>query len=157
MCRGLLIVYGVVLLAIMGCGPPEPELAPRSAQRATAAAGCWELRPHQWQAPQLAQARVVRLDTAPADPDLYDDDRLLRVRMSPAESTVTKLTYWAPYARRDSLYVFLSDGFSGVALRLGLRSDSLVGTGYTVTDVVPAATRSGRVLGRRVPCNALAF
>jgi hypothetical protein len=108
------------------------------------------------QAGHLSGPRVVRLDTTAAYPDSrYLDERLLRLRMSPTDSSFSRLTHWAPYARGDSVYAVLGDGFTGVELRLLRRGDTLIGTGYTLTDVRLALTRSGPVIGSRFQCGAL--
>ena len=146
-------LVAAALPVLIACGAPEiPELAPRSVPHVGAAVGCWELRPAGWDAGHLRGPRVVSLDTAVARPDSpYGDRHLLRLRVSPLDSVASRLTHWAPYGR-DSLYVHLGDGFTGVQLRLMLRNDSLHGRGFATTDVVPAIRHGGAVHGTRVPC-----
>lgn len=138
---------------VLGCGTPAPpRLAVTLPDGRRAVLGCWRLRSVGWEELFLPGVLEVRLDTARAT--TYDSTlRLLHIiSTDTAMQNGIYLSAWAPYQHADSIYAFISDGFSGLHFRLAVIGDSLAGRAYRFTDI-PHFRSSGRVIGRRHACS----
>ena len=155
--RGRTTQLKVVLLVgciVTACSPPpDPDLAPKPeiGHAGTMSVGCWVLHPLGWKSDFLPEALPIRLLAEPAD--TFSSSPWLQVHLDPPRDSAYhwRSSKWAPFARVDSIYVVLGDGFSGVALSLHPNADSLSGRGQTFTDF-SAPSRQGRVSATRATC-----
>jgi hypothetical protein len=154
------LLYADVLLAlcaaagIVGCSnPPSPQLAPRAVKSPSASVlGCWSLELRRWKSYYVPAGMVLEL-TDSAQAGSYDTTGYVaRIRAPATDATRWRDSYWAQYARSDSIHVVLGDKFTGLALNFRPAQGELRGFGSSYTDVTPALHTGGPVRGVRIAC-----